>query len=275
MIIFKNFIKDPFFHFLLVASFIYLIQVVFDAEQREKKNIFLSPQEIEQLRVTWKRDWKREPTDAEFNAVLAKRFQDKMLFEEALVLGLHREDKKIYSKLIDRTKQLFKNPQASFKPDETILRAYYSKHRNNYQKNGIFTFSHLFISIDHSNPIQKANEMLVLMQEADVQARDVHKYGDQTPSNHIKNATYQQIIQTFGKSFYTQLSSFKKGEWEGPVISNLGVHIVNIESHTDGNILKYEEIKDIVLSDYIKDTKMRYYQDKIVQMSDKYNLVKE
>ncbi len=251
------------------------MQVVFDTKQTDKKNIFLSSQEVEQLKVTWKREWEREPTDAEFNTVLVKKFQDKMLFEEALVLGLHREDKTIYAKLINRTKQLFRNTKASFNPDEKILRAYYNDHHDNYQKNGIFSFSHLFISIDHNNPIQKANEMLMLLQEVGIQAKNINEFGDHIPSNHIKNATYQQIIETFGKSFYKQLSSFKKGEWEGPIISNLGVHVVKIEHHIDGDILPYEEIKDIVLSDYIEETKIRAYQEKIVQMSDKYNLVKE
>ncbi len=264
---FKNFIKDPFFHFIFVALLIYVVHSMLAPEQEIKEQISISKKEVETLKIKWKEEWNRSATGAELKSLITKKQQDEMLFDEAIAMGLHKEDQMIYERLISKTKHLISN--INQKPDEKQLQIYYENHIDNYRKNGRFSFSHLFISINHDNPIQKADEMLVLLRETGVNTKDIDKYGDSFDSNHIKNATQSEIIKTFGESFYKQLIQLKKSRWSKPIISSLGVHVVFIREHTHGEIVPYDEIKDIVKSDFIEDVKNERYKTKLKSIMDR------
>ncbi len=265
---FKNFIKDPFFHFIFVALLIYVVHSMLASEQETKEKISISKKEIETLKIKWKEEWKRPATRAELKSLIIKKQQDEMLFEEAIAMGLHKEDQMIYERLISKTKYLISN--INQKPDEKQLQIYYENHIDNYRKNGRFSFSHLFISINHENPIQKADEMHILLKETMIDEKDIDKYGDTFDSNHINNVTQSEIIQTFGEGFYKQLSGLKKYRWSEPIISTLGVHLVFISEHTDGEIESYDEIKDIVESDFIEDAKKERYEKRLKSILERY-----
>lgn len=259
----KNFIKDPFFHFMFVALLIYVIHSMFTPKQEKKEQFLISKQEVEAEKIKWKKEWNRSVTEAELKSLITKRHQDEILFEEAISMGLHRDDAFIYQRLISKTKHLISNINLNQKPDEKQLQTYYKSHIDNYRKNGQFSFSHLFISMEHNNPIQKADEMLILLQETRVDGEDIDKYGDLFESSHIKNATQHEIVKTFGESFYKQLSQLQKFRWSEPMISSLGVHLVFIDAHTHGEIQPYETIKDIVVRDFIEDAKKTQYENKL------------
>jgi len=267
---FKNFLKDPFFHFIFVALFIYIIHNVLQPKQEIKEQVSISKKEIESLKIKWKEEWNRPATDAELKSLIVKKYQDEMLFEEAIAMGLHKEDQMIYERLINKTKYLISNINLTQKPDEKQLQTYYKKHLDNYRKDGKFSFSHLFISIDNDKPIEKANKMHILLKETMVDAKDIDKYGDTFDSNHINNVTKSELIKTFGESFYKQLRELKKHRWSEPIISTLGVHLVFIREHTDGEVKSYDEIKDIVESDFIEDAKKERYENRLKSILKRY-----
>ena len=266
---FKTFIKDPFFHFIFAALLIYVAHSILEPKEEIKEQNLISQKEIEALKIKWEEEWSRPATKSELKSLITKKQQDEMLFEEAIAMGLHKEDQMIYERLISKTKYLISNISLNKKPDEKQLQTYYKKHLDNYRKDGQFSFSHLFISMDHNRPIQKANEMLILLQETRVEAKDIDKYGDYFASNHIKNATKNEIVKTFGKSFYKQLSQLKVSKWSKPIISNLGIHVVFINEHTHGEVAAYEEIKDIVMNDFIEDMKKERYKTKLKSIMEK------
>lgn len=260
---FKNFIKDPFFHFMLAALLIYGMYALLQPKQEMKEYVSTSKKEIETLKIKWEKEWNRPVREAELQSLIRKKEQDEVLFDEALAMKLYNDDSVIYERLLEKVKHLFYDANLHKKPDDKQLLDYYKNHIDNYRKDGRFSFFHIFISTDHDNPIQKANELLVLVRETKVKSEDIDQFGDTFKQHHIENATKQEISNTFGKGFYKQLIGLKKSIWSEPIISDFGVHLLFITDHSHGEVVPYNSVKDIVASDFIEDAKKKHYEKKL------------
>ncbi len=259
----KNFFKDPLFHFMLVAFFIYILHLVWQPNQKIQKESLISDKELKTVQMKWTKEWNRPPTTAELKSLIAQKKQNEMLFNEAITMGLHKQDKMIYERLIHKIKHLFSNVNVNLNPSKKQLKLYYKNHIDDYRQDGQFSFSQLFISINHDNPIQKADEMLTLLEDTGVNPEDIDHYGDAYNAHHIKNATQSEIIKMYGESFYKQLRVLKKFKWSKPLISNSGVHIIMITQHTHGTIKPFTEVQDIVKGDFIDATKNEHYKSRL------------
>lgn len=259
----QKFIKEPFFHFIALGALIYLVFTLVHPSQKEEKNFSLSPKVIEALQIKWKKAYKREATPKELESLILKKKQDAKLFEEALAMGLPKKDLDIYKKLIEEVKFQLANSGLNQMPDEKELEVYYTKHLENYSKNGNFSFSHIFISTEHDNPIQDADALLVLLRETDVRGEDIKSFGDDFSPRDFENASADDIEKIFGKSFYKQLNHLKMGRWSEPIISIKGIHLVFINGREHAEILPYSEVKGIVKSDYIEDAKQAQYRKRL------------
>ncbi len=271
----QRIIQEPLVHFLAIALVIYGFQSFLRSEATEKKSLTLSAEETAQVKAIWHEKLEREPRQAELHAALSQRLLDNMLFEEALRLGLHREERVIYEMLVTRVKQLLQTPPLSRNIEDALLYAYYQAHQDNYIRQGNTSFSHVFVSIEHRDPFTLANALLKLLQEGNVSGSALGQFGDDLASHDVIEASPKQIEMQFGKSFLTQISQFEKGVWRGPVISNSGIHLVKVYARHGGTVLPYETIKDKVLGDYINDQKRRYYDEKLKELNMRYRIVKE
>ncbi len=271
----RNFIRDPFFHFFITALFIYTIQSTLVEDNEQKAEIKISKSEIKELKIKWQKEYDEEPSPSELKSLILKLSLDKMLFHEALSMGLHKEDREIFNKLVKKVKLLFANSKLQNIPDEKILQEYYEKHKDDYQKDAKISFSQVFVSIDQPNPIQKANQLYELLKENDTAPNKIDGVGDNFKPHHFQEADKDKIIKLFGKSFYKQINFLKPKQWHKPIISSKGVHIVYIAKLSNGEILPFKAVKDLVTSDYIEDMKTRHYKNKIKSIKNNYKIVHE
>ncbi len=263
-------LHEPLIHFLGIALVIYMVQSLLMQEQSRTTEMTLSMQERTSLKARWERLLDRNLSTEELDAAVSRELHEKMLFEEALRLGLHRDDTQIYHTLIARMQQLYQTAPQPSSIDEEILRRYYQEHRDNYRKDADMAFMSVFVSIEHTRPIEQAKELLVLLQEHNISSDVIQSFGDSNRSALFNRETKEQIEVAFGKGFYKELSRCKHGEWSGPFISDVGVHLVKVIGRYGGEVMAFENIKDIVLKDYIDDLKKRRYRDKYNEMQIRY-----
>ncbi len=259
-------------HFLLIAFLIYLAQLFFSSAKDEGEVITVT---TKPLQVAWEESWGRAPTQAELESVIAKRVQDEMLFEEALAMGLHKDDSVIYERVLSKARLLFEENRLGSKVDEQTLRTYYDANLDDYRHGGEISFSHLFISMEHQEPIQKAKSMLLLLRQDKVKAEDIDAYGDDFTPRHLTSADEEEISRLFGKSLYKQLLRLKRGEWHDYLISSKGIHLIYITERSGGKVISFEEVKKMVAYDYSYAAKRAAYERQKEEMAAKYKVVKE
>jgi hypothetical protein len=69
-----------------------------------------------------------------------------------------------------------------------------------------------------------------------------------------------EVGRSFGSRFATSLFEVEAGEWQGPVVSGYGIHLVRVIAVTDARAPDLSEVRDDVLMDYATDARERASQ---------------
>ena len=86
--------------FFLVGFLIYLIDIGLNSY--DEKEIYISDQEIISLVTAWKSQVGRNPNDDEITRIINNLVEEEILYREALLLGLEKEDRIIKRRLAQK-----------------------------------------------------------------------------------------------------------------------------------------------------------------------------
>ena len=95
---------------------------------------------------------------------------------------------------------------------------------------------------------------------------DASKLGDAFLLEHrFENVTASELVRLFGTNFETALRALPTNEWQGPVPSGYGVHLVFVDKRDDGRAAALEDVRDEVRREWIHDQRQqaneRFYAD--------------
>ena len=89
-------------------------------------------------------------------------------------------------------------------------------------------------------------------------------YGDRAP---------YQLAKEFGPGFATALFKLKPGQWQGPIESGYGWHLIWIESIAPGKVPAFEEVEPDVKTAWLADQKAIQWQKAYATMRAKYDVI--
>ena len=82
-----------------------------------------------------------------------------------------------------------------------------------------------------------------------------------------------QVAGIFGTSFAQALPGLKQGQWQGPVESGLGWHLVWVESKIPGRVPAFEEIEATVKSEWMDEQRAEAKRKMFDHMRARYQIV--
>ena len=82
-----------------------------------------------------------------------------------------------------------------------------------------------------------------------------------------------QVAGIFGTSFAQALLGLKVGQWQGPVESGLGWHLVWVESKIPGRVPAFEEIEATVKSEWMDEQRAEAKRKMFETMRARYQIV--
>ena len=147
--------------FLIVGFLIYLIDVFLNPDE-DNKDIYISDQELTSLITAWKSQVGRDPTDEEIVKIINNLVEEEILYREALLLGLDKEDRIIKRRLAQKITFL-KQETLSENPDQEVLRQFYDANKEKYFIKPSYSFTHLFFAKEtdsEARSIQALNDLL-------------------------------------------------------------------------------------------------------------------
>ena len=130
--------------FFIIGLCIYLLDIGFNSDQNTK-DIFISDQEITSLISAWKSQVGRNPTDDEISRIISNLVEEEILYREALLLGLDREDRIIKRRLAQKITFL-KQESMTEAPSSKDLADFYTSNKDKYYIQPTHTFKHFFFS---------------------------------------------------------------------------------------------------------------------------------
>jgi hypothetical protein len=244
-----KFIREPLVHFLLLGAAIFVVYGLVSGRGVEKPgHITVTQGKIENLAATFARIWQRPPTDRELDGSIQDYIREEVLYREALALGLDRDDTVIRRRLRQKMEFISEDFAAQVEPSGEELLTYLKSHPERFVIEPRFTFRQVYLSPQRrgANLARDVDRLLAELQQAGDNA-DSATLGDAflLPPQ-VESISATDARKMFGDTYVAGLSALTLGQWQGPVPSGYGVHLVYVSKRTEERIPELADVHDAV-----------------------------
>jgi hypothetical protein len=275
----KRWLREPLLHFLLLGVALFVVDGYVHRSRggvESSKEIALTLDDLRQLDIYFESQWRRLPTPEEFNGLVENKVQEEVLYREALVMGLDKDDTIVKRRMAQKMQFLAEDAAAAHEPSTGELKSWYAKNSEKFALPSRASFRHLYFSLDRRGQRAREDATVGLARiagqpENSNQASSVADpfmfqdyYGDRTP---------EQLAKEFGPTFARGLFELKPGSWQGPIESGYGWHLVWIESITPPRLPDFEEVEPDVKTAWLGDQKAQAWRKAYEVMRAKYKVL--
>ena len=191
-------------------------------------------------------------SDKQINQLKKEFIQREVLVREAKRLGLDKIDSIISARLAQLGQQALVGEIIEFEDIElSEINDFFETNKSQYIEPETISFSHIFFDTEES----AKSYLLKLQKESDVEKlkRLINIGGIVFPyqKNYSKKPS-SFVVGHFGEIGATNLFSLQKDikNWQGPIRSSLGYHLVNVFNRTPMKQMVLEDILSAVKRDY-------------------------
>jgi len=261
-------LREPLLHFLLLGAAIFAAySLVSQRSSGEQGKIVISAGQVAAMAEGFARTWRRPATHAELEGVIRDRVREEVYSRQAMALGLDKDDTIIRRRLRQKMEFVTDDIAALGEPTDGELSAYLKAHADTFREQRQFTFSHVYLNPTRhgENLARDTAQLLALVRQAGGKA-EVSALGDPFLLEYRFEATSEtEIAKQFGEKFATELGKLAPGEWQGPVESGYGVHLVLVSERTEGRVPTLAQVRDAVRREWTNarrlETNEKFYQE--------------
>src|SRR5262249_9136928 len=110
--------------------------------------IVLTADDLAQIVVLFKTQWRRDPTPEEFGRMVETKVQEEVLYREGLAMGLDKDDTIVKRRMAQKLQCVAEDIAALREPSASELRAWYEKNSDKFQQPTRVSFRHLYFAPD-------------------------------------------------------------------------------------------------------------------------------
>jgi PPIC-type PPIASE domain len=238
-------LKEPLVHFLLLGALLFIgYEVVSRGKDTTADRIVVTQGRIESLSAQFQRTWNRPPTEAELDGLIQNYIREEVLYREGVALGLDRDDQTIRNRV--RLKmEVFAEGADVPEATEAQLQDWLDSHRADFAVDPEFSFRQVYFDpARHGGNLQRdVDRVLARLRRAEVDA-DPFYLGDVTllPAQ-MEDASLAEVRSRFGPEFASAVAGLRVGQWQGPLRSTYGMHLVQLARKREGHVPNLDEVR--------------------------------
>jgi len=264
----KRLLKEPLLHFLLLGTAIFAAYgLVSKRRSDEPGKIVISEGQIAAMAESFAGTWRRPPGRAELEGLIRDRVQEEVYYREAMAIGLDKDDTIIRRRLRQKMEFLTDDVAALADPTDDELSTYLKTHADTFRVQRQFTFSHVYLNPERHgiNLARDTTQLLAQLQQTGDKA-DVSEMGDSfLLEPKFQSLPAGEVVKQFGEKFATELGKLAPGQWQGPIESGYGVHLVWVSERTEGRVPALAEVRDAVRREWANTRRLeaneKFYQE--------------
>jgi hypothetical protein len=263
----KNLFKEPLVHFFLLGAGLFvLFQWVGDPASDVPTKIVVTADETERLAENFRKWWLRPPTEQELKQLVDDYVREEVLYREAVAMGLDKNDTVIRRRMRQKMRFLFEDLAEQREPTDEELQAYLNENAEFFRIGPRVTFLHVYLNPDlHGNSLRGRAESLLEKLRRSTEAVDVEDVGDPiTIPYAYEDASRFEVTRVFGASFARELLGLPPGQWQGPIESGCGMHLVLVQNRTASRIPELAEVRETVKRE-LQNARRREANEKMYQ----------
>lgn len=251
-----RFLRDPLVAFLAAGAVLLLASRWWSGSDTSER-IVVSDGVRARLSDQWQMQMRRLPTAEELAGLVDAFIREEIYYREAMRMGLDADDTIVRRRLVQKLTFLTEDIATAAQPDDATLLAWYDAHPDACSRPPRMSFEHRYFSVDRRENAQE---------DATAALADATQAGDpfMLQRSYAQRAE-REIGDLFGRTFASELFTLEPGDWQGPIRSAYGWHLVRISEKLPAARIPFAECRDRVLADLQmqarKEANDAYYQE--------------
>ena len=134
-------------------------------------------------------------------------------------------------------------------PSDQELADYLAAHPDKFRQSPTYTFEQVYFNPEKHTEAEVAEELSFL--------REGKQVGDVSllpPS--FKDAIDGPLMGRLELAFRNNLDQLQVGDWQGPIRSGLGYHLIKIQSRSEGQLPSLDQVRPIVEREWSNDKRL-------------------
>jgi len=252
----KSWFKEPFIHFVFLGIILFIGHSLWSRGQSDDTTILIETAEMERQALIFAGENRREPSDADLNALFYAFVEEEVLVREGLKRGLDQGDTIIRRRLAQKMRFIIEDVTTLPDPGEAELKAWFTSRKSEFSTPETLSFTHIYLSPERRGDGLMDDTKTIL---AEIKANpnlDPLTLGDPFMlQKQFKDVTRSNISGLFGADFANGLfdqadKNTAYPDWRGQTSSPFGVHIIRIDSFTPTQTAEFEDVKDRVKANW-------------------------
>jgi hypothetical protein len=264
----RHILKEPLLHFLLLGAGLFLVYtLVPKSGSAEAGRIVVTQGQIEYLVSGFAKAWQRPPTAEELAGLVRDQVREEVCCREAMAMGLDKDDTIIRRRLRQKLEFVSNDIGSIAEPTDADLNTYFQAHPDTFRVEPRLTFRHVYLNPEkHRESLARdAAQLLAQLNQAGGGA-DLSSLGDSFLLEHqFAAVTVSEVAKQFGEKFAAKLGGLSPGQWQGPVESGYGAHLVLVSERTEARLPTLAEVRPAVRHAWANARRLeaneKFYQD--------------
>lgn len=218
----------------------------------DRTRVVVSDADVAHVHAKWVRTWNRPPTAMELRSALERYVREEILYREALAKGLDRGDPTVKLTMVRKLSAMASGVADAREISDEEIEAFFSLRKDRYRIPQRTSLRQVFVNRDERGEAAEAHARAVLasLRKLQPEPQELAGFGDPLMVDHVfAGATDSDLAQTFGGPFVDAVSALPAGEWEGPVASGYGLHLVQVVERIASRLPEWQQVRERVLED--------------------------
>lgn len=278
----RSLLKEPLVHFIGLGVLLFAGHALWETHvTKTEKTIRVDPAEIQRQAVIFGAENNRQPDADDVRGLVFAYIEEEALVREAKRLGLDADDTIIRRRLAQKMRFVLEDETLAKAPSEATLKAWYQDNKAEFLQPQRRSFSHVYFSPQNRSDNIEAAAVAILPKLSDSNWKG---FGDPFMlERSFTSANQIDITRLFGKDFGEDLFALEgfgvdegeadeKGQWQGPIGSAFGVHLIRIDDITPATQPDYDSIRPQILRRWQEKTRTTTNQDRLKKLIGSYEI---
>jgi peptidyl-prolyl cis-trans isomerase C len=275
----KRLFREPLVHFLLLGGLLFAVYGYVErghGSVQQSKQIRLTTDDLSQMFQLFRSQWRRDPTPEELRTLIEDKVQEEVLYREALVLGIDKDDTIVRRRMAQKMQFLAEDVAAAREPTRAELATWYETHRDQFASPPRISFRHVYFSPDrrgkraHDDAAAALTKLAGQPEDTNLTATIADTFMFQ---EYYRDRTPEYLGKEFGPNFALAIAKLSPGSWQGPVESGLGWHLIFVDMLIPGSLPAFEEVEADVRAAWLAEQKAQAWEKAYEDMRAKYTVL--
>ena len=241
--------REPLVHFIILGALLFAGHMLWQRHvTKADYTITVTAEEMERQALIFAGENRRQPTDDDLKALLFSHVEEQALMREAQRLGLGEDDTIIRRRLAQKMRFIIEDVEAPALPDQAALNSWFEANINDFVSPETRSFSHIYFSPEeHGEAIDTVASRAIEQALSQNAPADWQSLGDPFMlKRQFKALSAIETTRLFGPDFTNGVFTAIGDNWQGPIASAFGLHLIRIDSVSPKSTPAFDDVRSDV-----------------------------